>query len=117
MERSVLWVVRVRWSSTGVLKSPDQPPTIHKAIAIDAPFIASGRRLGSDNYLFLNRADAGSFKERINNNMKRKASSKWQAKADIVKVTPEDVAHLDLDPARRKIPNVKVQTPADIPGQ
>ena len=69
---------------------------------MDSPFIASGRRHESDNYLFLNRADAESFKERIEENMKRKVSPKWKAKADIAEVTPEDIAHLDLDPAQRK---------------
>jgi hypothetical protein len=63
MERSGLWLVRVRWSRTGLLKSTDQQPTVDKSIARDTPFIASGRRHESDNYLFLNRADAESFKE------------------------------------------------------
>jgi hypothetical protein len=107
MERSGLWVVRVRWSRTGLLKSTDQRPTVDTSIARDTPFIASGRRHESDNYLFLNRADAESFKECIDENIKQKVSQKWKAKADIIEVTPEDVAHLDLDPAQRKTRNTK----------
>jgi hypothetical protein len=102
MGRSGLWLVRVRWSSTGLLKSPDTQPAVDKAIAKDAPFIASGRRDESDNYLFLNKTDAESFTERIEENMKRMVSLRWRARADIVELTPEDVAHLDLDPAQRK---------------
>jgi len=108
MERSGLWLLTVRWSRKALLKSPDQQPTVDMAIAKDTPFIASGRRHESDNHLFLKRADAESFKGRIEENMKRKVSPKWKVKADIVEVTPEDVAHLDLDPAPRKIRNVKV---------
>jgi hypothetical protein len=107
MERSGLWLVRVRWSRTGLLKSPDQQPTVDQAIANDTPFIASGRRNESDHYLFLNRADAESFKKHIEENMKRKVSPNWKAKADIVEVTPEDVAHLDLDPTQRQTRNTK----------
>jgi hypothetical protein len=84
----------------GLLKSPDQQPTVDKVVAKDTPFVASGVRHKSDNYLFLNRADAESFKERIEENMKRRVSPKWKAKADILEVTPEDVAHLDLEPAQ-----------------
>jgi hypothetical protein len=102
MERSGLWLVTVRWGGKGLLRSPDQQPTVDKAVAKDTPFIASGRRQESDNYLFLNRADAESFTKRIEENMKRKVSPRWKAKADIVEVTPEDVAHLDLDPAQHK---------------
>jgi hypothetical protein len=40
-------------------------------------------------------------------NIKQKVSQKWKAKADIIEVTPEDVAHLDLDPAQRKTRNTK----------
>jgi phosphoribosyl 1,2-cyclic phosphodiesterase len=107
MERLGLWLVRVRWSRTGLLKSPDQQPTVDQAIANDTPFIASGYRNDSDNYLFLNRADAEAFKERIEESMKRKGSPKSKAKFDIVEVTPEDVAHLDLDPAHRKTRSTK----------
>ena len=89
------------------MKSTDQQPTVNKSIARDTPFIASGRRHQSDNYLFLNRADAESFKECIDENIKQKVSQKWKAKADIIEVTPEDVAHLDLDPAQRKTSNTK----------
>jgi len=108
MERSGLWLVKVRWTLTGLLKSPDQRPTADKAIPKDTRFIASGRRNESDNYLFLSRTDAESFKKRIEEIMNRSASQKRKAKADIIEVTPEDVAHLDLDPAPRTIPNVKV---------
>ena len=107
MERSGLWLVTVRWSREGLLKSRDQQPTVDKVIAKDTPFIASGRRRESDNYLFLHRADAESFTERIEENMKRKVSPRWKAKADIIEVTLEDVAHLDLDPAQRKTRNTK----------
>ncbi len=107
MERSGLWLVRVRWNRVGLLKSPARQPMVDKSIAKDTPFIASGRRNESDNYLFLNRADAESFKECIEGNMKRKVSPKWKAKVDIVDVTPEDVAHLDLDPAQHKSQNTK----------
>lgn len=89
------------------MKSLDQPPTIDKAIAEGTSFIASGRRHESDNYLFLSQADAESFKERIEASLKRQVSPKWKAKADIVEVTPEDVAHLDLDPAQHKLGNTK----------
>ena len=89
------------------MKSPDEQPTVDKVIAKGTPFIASGRRLDSDNYLFLSRADAESFKERIEENMKRKASPKAKAKLDIVEVTPEDVAHLDLDPTQRRTRRTK----------
>jgi hypothetical protein len=107
MERSGLWLVRVRWSRTGLLKSADHQPAVDKEIAKDAPFIASGRRDESDNYLFLDRTDAESFTERIEENMNRKVSLRWKARAEIVEVTPEDVAHLDLDPAQRNTRNMK----------
>jgi hypothetical protein len=107
MERSGFWLVRVRWSRTGLLRSPDQQPTVGQAIANDTPFIASGRRNESDHYLFLNRADAESFKKHIEEDMKRKVSPNWKAKADIVEVTPEDVARLDLDPTQRQTRNTK----------
>src|SRR5713226_5254247 len=97
MERSGLWLLTVRRSRKGLLKSPDEQPTVDMAIAKDTPFIASGRRHESDNYLFLNREDAESFKARIEENTKRKVSPKWMVKADIVEVKPEDVANLDLD--------------------
>ena len=90
------------------MKSPGQQPTVGMEIAKYTPFIAPGRRQESDNYLFLNRVDAETFKERIEENMKRKVLPKWKVNADIVEVTPEDVAHLDLDPAPGKIRNVKV---------
>ncbi len=107
MERSGLWLVRVRWNRTGLLKSPDQQPTIDEAIAKDTPFLASGRRHESDNYLFFDREDAESFKVRFEENLKRKVSPKWKARADILEVTPEDVAHLDLDPMQHKTRNTK----------
>jgi hypothetical protein len=102
MVPSGLWLVRVRWNGKGSLKSPGQRPTIDKTVAEDASFIASGRRHESDNYLFLGRADAESFKEGIEETLKRRVSAKWKAKTDIVEVTPEDVAHMDLEPARHK---------------
>ena len=102
MDRSGLWLVTVRWSRTGLSKSPDEQPKIDKAVARNAPFIASGRRHDSDNYLFLDRVDAESFKEEIEETMRRRVSLTWKAKTVIAEVTPEDVAHLDLDPAVHK---------------
>ena len=90
------------------MKSPNQQTKVDKAIERDTPFVASGRRHESDNYLFFSRADAESFKERIAEHKKRKVSPKWKARVDIVDVTPEDVAHLDLEPAQRKTRNTKV---------
>jgi hypothetical protein len=107
MAPSGLWLVRVRWNGTGLSKSPDQRPTIDKTVAKDAPFIASGRRHESDNYLFLGQADAESFKERIEQTLKRRVSVKWKAKIDIAEITPEDVAHLDLEPAQHKRRNTR----------
>ena len=99
MEHSSLWLVIVQWGRAGKLKSHDKQPTVNTAIARDTSFIASGRRNECDNYLFPNRTDAESFKERIEENLKQEAWRKWKTKAAIVEVTPEDVAHLDLDPA------------------
>ena len=107
-EHSGLWLVTVRWSRTNLSKSPDPVPTLDKTVSQGMPFIASGRRRGSDNYLFLHRTDAESLKERIDEKVKSKLSSKWKATVKVVEVTPEDVAHLDLDPAPGKIRNAKV---------
>jgi hypothetical protein len=106
-EHSGLWLLTVRWSRTTLLKLPDSLPTLDKAVVQGAPFIASGRRHESDNYLFVDRIDAEFFKERIEDKLKSKPSSKWKASVDVVEVTPEDVAHLDLDPAQRKTRNTK----------
>jgi len=73
MERSGLWLVAVRWSRTG-FEITRSTAGVDKAIAIDTPFLASGRRHEFDNYLFFKRAEAESFKNCIEENMKRKVS-------------------------------------------
>jgi hypothetical protein len=81
------------------LKSLGSIPTVGNAITRGITFIASGRRQETDNYLFLNQSEAESFKVQIE---KLTTNSKWKASVDIVEITPEDVAHLDLDPASNK---------------
>jgi|HubBroStandDraft_4_1064222.scaffolds.fasta_scaffold358582_2 hypothetical protein len=99
-QSSGLWLLTIRWGRMSLSKSLGSIPTVDKAITRDISFIASGRRHETDNYLFLNQRDAESFKVRIEKKLKTKP--KWKASVDIVKATPEDVAHLDLDPASYK---------------
>src|SRR5437879_12851962 len=95
MERSGLWLVRVRWNRVGLLKSPARQPMVDKSIAKDTSFIASGRRNESDNYLFLNRADADTFKGCIVGNLQRQVPPRGEGRVDIDDVPHDDVADTD----------------------
>ena len=99
-QNSGLWLLTIQWGRMSLSKSVGSIPTVDKASTQGLSFIASGRRHETDNYLFLNQREAESFKVRIEK--KLKTSSKWKASIDIVKATPEDVAHLDLDPVPQK---------------
>jgi hypothetical protein len=101
-QSSRLWLLMIRWSWTSSTKSIGSIPTVGKAITQGIAFIASGRRQETDHYLFLNRLDAQLFETRIEEKLKTRRLLKWKGRVEIVEVTPEDVAHLDLDPAPRK---------------
>ena len=101
-QSSGLWLLTIRWGRTSLLKSLGPIPTVGKAMTQGISFIASARRHETDNYLFRNQVEAENFKIRIEEKWKTKRVRKWKASVDIVEITPEDVAHLDLDPAPRK---------------
>jgi len=99
-----MWLVKLRWVNlrTGSPVPPENTPTLDKTITNHGPFTASGRRGGFDCYLFINRAEAEAFKHRVGEKEGHKSSPRWKPQASLVEVTPEDVAHLDLDPVERK---------------
>jgi len=100
-----MWLVKLRWVNlrTGSLARPENTPALDKTITNSPQFTASGRRGGFDCYLFINRAEAEAFKQSVKEKEDRKTSPPWKPQASVVELTPEDVAHLDLDPVERKI--------------
>jgi hypothetical protein len=100
-----MWLVKLRFakSRANSLWARDNAPSLGKTITAAGSFTASGHRDGFDCYLFTNRSEAETFKQRVEDRKGRKSSLHGKPKAHLVEVTPEDVAHLDLDPVARKV--------------
>jgi hypothetical protein len=81
---------------------PEYAPTQGTTMVTGEDFTAFGRREGFDCYLFIHRTDAEIFKKRIEDPKSRKNLKGLKPQVHMVEVTPEDVAHLDLDPVKRK---------------
>ena len=100
-----MWLVKLQWTNPRIGSSlpPENKPTLDRKFTRKGKFMASGRRGGFDCYLFIKRSEAESFKQLVENQKRRKSSMSWKPQARLVEVTPEDVAHLDLDPAGHKV--------------
>jgi hypothetical protein len=99
-----MWLVKLRWTNvkTGSPRPPECAPTQDTTLVTGGEFTAFGRREGFDCYLFINRTDAEIFKKCVEDPKSRKNLKGLKPQTHIMEVTPEDVAHLDLDPLRRK---------------
>jgi hypothetical protein len=82
----------------------DRFPTLEPALTKNARFTAAGWRDDAENYLFLSRADADGFKEGI----EQLRHSGLKPKIEILEITAEEVAHLDLDPVQRSKRHVAI---------
>jgi len=103
--KTLFVLVRLRWSSRrGLLIAREKFPTLEEKLTANARFTASGWRNDAENYLFTSRADAEAFKKGIQQIPHRTL----KAKIDIVEITAEDVAHLDLDPVQRSKRHVAI---------
>jgi hypothetical protein len=102
--RKKMWLVKLQWTNVkaGSPPPPEYAPTQGTTMVTGGEFTAFGRREGFDCYLFINRTDAEIFKKRVEDPKSRKNLKGLKPQIHIVEVTPEDVAHLDLDPVRRK---------------
>ena len=100
-----MWLVKLRPRNfgTGSPVTAKNRPKLDKTITTKGHFTASGRREGFDCYLFTNRSEAENFKQCVEDMKGRRSSLGLKAEARLVEVTPEDVAHLDLDPVDRKV--------------
>lgn len=69
-----MWLVKLRRAShrIGSPVPPENSLALDKTITIKGQFTASGRRGGFDCYLFINRSEAETFKQRVG---PRKAST------------------------------------------
>jgi hypothetical protein len=99
-----MWLVKLRWTNVkaGLPQPPEYALTQGTTMVTGGEFTAFGRREGLDCYLFINRTDAEIFKKSVEDQKSRTTLKGLKPQTHIVEVTPEDVAHLDLDPVRRK---------------
>lgn len=99
-----MWLVKLRWKSveSGSPQPPEYAPTQGSTMVTGGGFTAFGRREGFDCYLFINRTDAEMFIKRVEHPKSRKDLKRLKPKIRIIEVTPDDVAHLDLDPVKHK---------------
>ena len=90
-------LLKLRWFGRGGTPVPrDKFPSLEPALTKNARFTASGWRNDAENYLFLNRVDAEGFKE----NIEQIRHPALRAKIQILEITAEEVAHLDLNPVQ-----------------
>jgi len=99
-----MWLVKLRWTNvkTGSPLPREHTPTHDTTMITSGQFTAFGRRQGFDCYLFINRTEAEIFKKRVEDQKSRNNPQGRKLQTHLVDLTPEDVAHLDLDPVRRK---------------
>jgi hypothetical protein len=98
-------LLKLRWVGRGGAAVPrDRFPTLEAALTKNAGFTAAGWRDDAENYLFLSRADADEFKE----GTEQLRHSGLKAKIEILEITAEEVAHLDLDPVHRSKRHVAI---------
>jgi hypothetical protein len=97
-----MWLVKFQWANVraGSTRPPGYAPTQGTTMVASGEFTAFGHREGFDCYLFINGADAENFKKHVEGPKGPKNLKGLQI--HLIEVTPEDVAHLDLDPVRRK---------------
>jgi hypothetical protein len=98
-------LLKLRWIGRGGTPIPrDRFPTLEPLLIKNGRFTASGWRDDAENYLFLSRADADGFKK----NIQQIHHSGLRAKIQILEITGEEVAHLDLDPVHRSKRHVTI---------
>jgi hypothetical protein len=98
-------LLKLRWVGRGGTPIPrDKFPSLEPALTKNARFTASGWRNDTENYLFLSRADAEEFKEGI----EQIQHPALRTKIQILEITAEEVAHLDLDPVQRSKRHVAI---------
>ena len=98
-------LLKLRWVGRGgIAVSRDTFPTLEPTLIRNGRFTASGWRNDAENYLFLSRADAEDFKETIEQIHHRALKPIIQ----ILEITAEEVAHLDLDPVQRSKRHVAI---------
>ena len=88
----------------GTPVSRDKFPALGSVLTKDTRFTASGWRNNAENYLFLERTDAEALKRRID----EIHPAALKAKIQILDITVEEVAHLDLDPVERSRRHVAI---------
>jgi hypothetical protein len=98
-------LLKLRWlDKCGASVARNAFPTIEPTLTKDARFTAAGWRDDAENYLFISRADADEFKEGIEH-----LRHSWlKAKIEMLEITAEEVAHLDLDPVQRSKRHVAI---------
>ena len=97
MVTALFSLLKLRWVGRGGAATPrDKFPTLEPTLTKNARFTAAGWRDDAENYLFLSRADANRLKESI----EQLRHSGLKAKIEILEITAEEVAHLDLDPVQ-----------------
>jgi hypothetical protein len=99
-----MWLVKLCWANvrTSLRWPPENAPIHDTTASIGGQFTAFGRRQGFDCYLFINRSEAEIFKQTLEDRQDRNGPRRCKPQTQLVEVTPEDVAHLDLDPVKRK---------------
>jgi hypothetical protein len=98
-------LLKLRWVGRGGAHIPrNKFPTLEPALTKNAGFTASGWRNDAENYLFLNRGNAEGFRD----NIEKLRHPTRKAKIQIIEITAEEVAHLDLDPVQRSRRHVAI---------